>query len=577
MGGFFLLCRKSVEDRLDELSELQKGFAEMGFAAPEIVVHENYVFAAYPKFQARTPELKRYPNGDFLFVCGTCFSDRGVGLAAAAAWYETPPATDEVMGHYAIILKKNGKTEIILDRFGSYQVFYDPAAGIVCSSFYAISLALRSLTLARQAAYEYVFNGVVSGNETLFREVMLAPIQASIVVGPGRLNVSRSPPSVPGAAASATRCASIERSVDLLDRIFGPLTRAFGDRMGSALSGGYDSRLILACLRRHGATPRVYVYGDELAEDVQLARTIAEGEGFPLAVINKDAGPVIAAAAFAETARRNFLAVDGYSYTGIFNNGAENEESAHRVAGNTIAFNGGGGEIFRNFFYLPDRPYQIREVLWSFYSGFDSVVGTMHFNIHEYYRNMEEKIRESLGVQDPWLTRPSIEWLYHNFRCRSWDGKVDSIASRYGYTAMPFLERGITEHASMLPLSWKNHGAYEARLIARIDPRLAAYSSVYGHSFSGPPPLRRRLRDYATYLRPPWLRRYTFPIKNRMRSPSWQGYLASAYRDAVLPGGPEIMRRLFRLDRVRHPDQYARIMSLEYALRQFGARVKADF
>jgi hypothetical protein len=54
------------------------------------------------------------------------------------------------------------------------------ALGIVCSSFYAISLALRSLTLSRQAAYEYVFNGVVSGNETLFREVMLAPIIACL-------------------------------------------------------------------------------------------------------------------------------------------------------------------------------------------------------------------------------------------------------------------------------------------------------------------------------------------------------------------------------------------------------------
>jgi len=127
-------------------------------------------------------------------------------------------------------------------------------------------------------------------------------------------------------------------------------------------------------------------------------------------------------------------------------------------------------------------------------------------------------------------------------------------------------------------MSWKNHGGYEAQLITRIDPRLAMYSSNYGHPFSRPSPLSRRFRDYSTYLRPPWLRRYTFRIKNRVRQPlDWQGYLARVYRDAILPCGPELVRPLFRLDRVGDPEQYARILSLEYALRQFGSRVKANF
>jgi hypothetical protein len=45
----------------------------------------------------------------------------------------------------------------------------------------------------------------------------------------------------------------------------------------------------------------------------------------------------------------------------------------------------------------------------------------------------------------------------------------------------------------------------------------------------------------------------------------------------VLPGGIAIMRRLFRLDGVVDQAQYERILSLEYALRQFGDRVKVDF
>ena len=47
----------------------------------------------------------------------------------------------------------------------------------------------------------------------------------------------------------------------------------------------------------------------------------------------------------------------------------------------------------------------------------------------------------------------------------------------------------------------------------------------------------RRLADYATYLRPPWLRRYTYRLKYAHRSSAdWPGYLAGPYREAVLPG-----------------------------------------
>ena len=274
----------------------------------------------------------------------------------------------------------------------------------------------------------------------------------------------------------------------MLDRYFGAIARSFGDRVGCALSGGYDLRLILAFLRRHGLKPRVYVYGRAGEKDVLLASQIARREGFSLDVIDKDDRPIIPPDQFAETARLNFLAADSYQYTGIFQNGAEIAESARRVCGNTIAFNGGGGEIFRNFFYLPDGKYTIRELLWSFYSQFDPAVCTPVFDSTRYYNALENKVMDLLASDERRLPRPTVEWLYHSFRCRAWDGKVDSVVARYGFTAMPYLERSITEHASALRLSWKNHGAYEAELIRRADRGLSAVPSNYGHDFSGPPP-----------------------------------------------------------------------------------------
>ncbi len=179
MGGFFLLCKRPNENREDEESLLRKAFAELGFSPPEIVEAEEYLFAAYPKFQSKSVALKHFPGGDFAFVCGTRLCE-GEGLADIASLYEgatgRPPMSEKIMGQYAAVVKKHGRTEIKLDPFGGYHLFYNLDARIVCSSFYAICSVLHSLTVSHQSACEYVFNGVVSGNETLFNEVKLAPI-----------------------------------------------------------------------------------------------------------------------------------------------------------------------------------------------------------------------------------------------------------------------------------------------------------------------------------------------------------------------------------------------------------------
>ena len=242
-----------------------------------------------------------------------------------------------------------------------------------------------------------MFNGVVSGNETLFNEVALAPIDATIAVGPQGLEIRRPPLRVTGGSirrSELPRSTTASRSSIAISR---PRSNNFGDRVNCALSGGYDfeadARLPTPPRRKAARL----VYGSRPEKDVRFAVEIAQREGFPLDVIDKSERPIIPPAAFVETARRNFLAADGYHYAGIFHNGAEIGESARRVRGNAIAFNGGGGEIFRNFFYLLDREYTVREILWSFYSQFDPASCTPAFDSARYYDGLEKKVMDLLG------------------------------------------------------------------------------------------------------------------------------------------------------------------------------------
>jgi hypothetical protein len=77
--------------------------------------------------------LEQFANGDFVSACGTLIYDNMVGNPAALAFSRDYDGSLEprqkALGHYAVILRKGGATEIVLDGFGGFHVFYDAPRG----------------------------------------------------------------------------------------------------------------------------------------------------------------------------------------------------------------------------------------------------------------------------------------------------------------------------------------------------------------------------------------------------------------------------------------------------------------
>jgi asparagine synthase (glutamine-hydrolysing) len=348
----------------------------------------------------------------------------------------------------------------------------------------------------------------------------------------------------------------------LLRPWFGVLGGNFGDNLDTALSGGFDSRLVLALLRDLGRRPRLHVYGRPDDADVRVARRIAAGEGIALEHHDKSRRPLPGQHDFAAVVERNFQAFDGTPTDGIFDSGADLESRLQRAQNGALMLNGGGGEIFRNFFYLPDRPYSVRELLWTFYSQFDPRAATDAFRETDHYAALEDAVRQSIGAGPDPLPRFQVERVYPYFRCGFWMGRNNSLNNRLGYAVTPFIEPALVAAAAKIPLRYKNHGRFEAALIAAADPALARYPSVYGPDFASPPSWRQRLKDWATYARPTWLRRYSFRYKTRARPRP--ALLSAPYLEqAVDPALPR-MRRFFRPERMHGNEQFARVCTLEY-------------
>jgi hypothetical protein len=578
MGMFFVV--RSNRDASRRIAAAIAASEQMGFSQPTIFKAAEAELYVFPKRGQKQVNAIALPNGDFVVACGTFIYRGKFGEAALRTFYDDFTGDfsilREAICHFGIIVRKGPLLQIAGDPVGGYHIFRDALANIVSSSFLVAASTIERLTLTTQGIYEYVFNGVVSGNDTLVDELALVPVGAALCIGSDGARLDQPKLEPPREVLHLARQALFDRSFAELEHLFGMLAQSFGDRITCALSGGYDSRLILAMLRRCGCRPRVYVYGRSEDPDVSIASSIARAEGFSLDVVDKEKKTVVSSENFAEAAMRNFLASDGYTWGGMFNNGAEQQQCAERVAGDAIALNGGGGEIFRNFFYLLDGRYTPRQLLWSFYAQFDPHTCTDRLDARRYFGELERKIIELVGPATT-LDRPTVEWLYHRFRCRSWDGRIDTINSQYGHTGLPFLNLRITELAARIPIRWKHHGSFEAELIRTADKRLASYRSTHGHSFAEPPPWPARVRDFATYLRPPSMRRLSYRVKNRLlRQRQWTGYLAPSYVQAALPGGVKALRAFFHPERLNDPDQLARVLSLEYLVRHFGSRCRLD-
>ena len=272
------------------------------------------------------------------------------------------------------------------------------------------------------------------------------------------------------------------------------------------LSGGLDSRLVLAALRAAGCRPHVYVYGGPDSADVRIAREIAAAQGFELDWLDKEAWRALAPDEFPEQVARNFEAYDALpNYGELFENGANAMARDARHQGGALSVSGGCGEIFRNFFFLPEPAGSAPRP-----SRGPSTPATRRATSPRRSTSAVSCARSRTRSSPRWagrgtaraLPRPLIEQIYPRIRCRAVFGREISLEARCGAYLMPFLDQHVVAEAMKLPLALKNAGRFEAMLLNAIDPALARLPSAYGHDFAGPPDFKHRFGEWSTRIRP---------------------------------------------------------------------------
>ncbi|WP_293264295.1 hypothetical protein [Neptunomonas sp.] len=527
------------------------------------------------------PAFQQTENGDFIASLGT-FSYQGnaslLGLRNFLNDFNTEAFTwQEMTGTHIVILRKAGFTYFISDGLGCSQIYVDAQCSVYSNSFVSMCDITEPKFFNTQACYEYVINGAVFGNKSLLKGITTLPANSILEVTSQKTQTIQLESPVldkDDCASHMTLDQVASYHCEQLDSVFEPTAKAYGDNIKLSFSGGFDSRLSLAMLMRHGVKPKLFVYGNDTDEDVVIAQTVAKAENLELECINKSTAPIVEPDSYKEITQANFYAFDGWKVEyGIFDFGTDRTDRLKRHVNEQIPLNGSLGEIYRNFFYIPDKKMRAQDVVSTFYSQYNQNAFSSKFKEPEYRLEMAECMRNAIRSSNEQLERYQIEQLYPHFRGRFWTGRDAQLNQRFGKMLFPFLESAAISNTSKIPLNYKDLGYLQGRMISQVNSRLANHPSDYGFSLNGVRPLKYRLKTFLSTQRPPFTRKLSFRFKNRHKE-TFDTPLSQPYLSRVIDGDFPIMRNLFNIGLINSAKQYGLIATLEYLGERYNLEVE---
>jgi asparagine synthase (glutamine-hydrolysing) len=410
----------------------------------------------------------------------------------------------DLRGSFALLLISPSQLWLYSDPMGAIQLFKDNDTGVIGSSFLSVLEQSKARCLDSAAVLQYLLAEAPHGGRTLIEGIELIP--------PGYLIALHRTERIDCWSSFWSSPVSPIRSFgEAIEALAEPLLNDFKtmcahglNKASIALSGGFDSRLVLALARQSGISHRVFVYGEADSSDVRVANTIGQAEGLPIEHVDKHLLNESLATAPPLDANLNFF--DGFCADGFMDRGADRLTRLQQGADGRVILNGGGGEILRNFFHLGPGAHYPSQIVDAFYSQYPRSLLRSSRDHADYRHSMTQAVSRTHSSGPRVLDRIEVELLYPLFRCRWWMSRNSSIANRTGPFLTPLLSPSVIRLAASLDLNWKRAGKLEAALISRIDPALARHTSSYGFNFSaGPGPLAL-LREKLHESRPVWSR-----------------------------------------------------------------------
>lgn len=422
----------------------------------------------------------------------------------------------QITGNYVLIihLKKENKTFLIIDPAFIKNVCFTEEGKVISSSFLALLESYnKPVHISTEAVREILLTGSLMGPKTLIREISRLE-KKNIPAGSG-VEIITFTPELTGEGTDAKSPA--RRQLDVLERYFvslSALTEEFGADIG--LTGGFDSRLLLAFGKKHLKNLQANSFWRENSLDFEIARELAEKTEIPFHYIKQpgiyeDPDGIIQNMEEACYFSDGHIRAQSY-WMETFNT---KDYASSMLNGKGVGFHGCGGEQYRNHDRYPGGRIPLET--WVYYDLIYRNCGDCFVDKAAKDRFVESfsgQVRSALGHDHASIGLKEIKRYYNEIWNLSNRTLRINMLNKLSFYFAPFTEYLVSHEAyKAIPFLGRSFH-FQLEMIRLADPGLAAIRSNYGFAFSDPEPLKLRALPLIFNALPRRLR-YKLYVKNK--------------------------------------------------------------
>lgn len=495
MGAIFLYNKSKDINAKNAL----KHFEEAGFSDPDVFEIGRWKIYAYSKMCGYYHNIIG-DNDTFLISIGTpVYKSLGYseGLYELLKDYKANAICfEKLVGQYNIFFCHNESIEILFDPMGSKHLFIDNELNIISSHMLAICKSLPgNLIIRKESVYEKLLSGFIMTPNTIFKNILQfnSFIQTKVIssdIGISFITFSNNVKPTFSGIGNREQC--IYEQAEVLLQYFECLKKQGDDGIDAGLSGGYDSRLILACMNQSFKNHmHLHTHSTENIHksDLNIAKKMAEYVNVDFNVV-----PTLKLEHCDQVfhvIRNSVLYFDGRSSYSIGGCGEVYTAQYRKESTENTPFTltGIGGELYRNVFCVTGKKLNLNHLIKEkvFSSNFSMALPrSIYKSISE---DLLKRIATRLGIKQYELQSPIVA---HRYYCEIMmpDGQGNALDAynQVSCCIAPFIDKNIILKGYETIKFHGSGGDFEGDLIGIIDPGLAAIESSYGY------PLNKRTK-----------------------------------------------------------------------------------
>jgi len=485
------------------LGNINRAFSDLGYFKGKHLVMAEWDVLVFPK---SIYEIKNWCEFEDGSICGVgTYGYKGMVYEKALPvvfqdLLEGGVDLSAFWGSFIIMAFVNGETLLFRDGAGLTRLYKYYNSEVYSTSFAGlIEVSNTKFSFDKDAATELLTTGVLTGNNTLLKEILRINIGHKI----GKLNIENT--KALSYEAINTRKEAIHQQLEIADKytrtvITDWLNYSSNGIVDVGITGGMDSRLLALLSIKH-TTKLVFHthWRPELMKnkDYKYAHIFAEK-----ANININTNPIIPAMDMTATQlERNFeqsyCLSDGVIRPGAYWDEAYCTEDYRIGLCNKpyLRLLGFGGEQYRNGERIPLKSNR-KLKSWIRWEMMYKFTGRYFKNENEAIlieNRIETNLINQFGTREIKMNLYNYKKYIKLIQSPSYRSLQASMENRLGFCINPFLDVQLSAPAEITIPFLGQSLDFQLRMIRKLSPDLAAVPNGYGFNFAKGEPLQYKI------------------------------------------------------------------------------------